>query len=533
MNAIMGMHSMTRRTFSKSLAATIAAASVASGGSLESFAAEGLGAGLNADQIAGLSLADAASQIRAGKLTSTMLTQACLERIGIYNSKVDAYITVLSAQALAQSAQLDAEARSGKFRGPLHGVPIAIKDNIDTAGIRTTAASKVYDDRVPTEDAEVVRRLTAAGAVTIGKANLDEFADAVSYFGSVRNPWALDRDPSGSSSGSAAAVATTLAYGALGTDTGGSVRLPSAYCGTVGIKGTYGLVPIRGIVPLAVSLDHCGPITRTVEDAAIMLNTLAGYDRYDITSVQHPKEDYVAQLDQPVSGFRLGIPRAPFYDHCDDDTAKAVEAAIATLAKMTKSVKDVYLPSTAAYTWGSLNNIGNEIYAYHEDLFLTRGARYSLAMQLQLQAQKDAMNAPSTTGSAQVSAYIKHRWDMELLRRTVDDSFTDFDLVVLPTLRTMPQKLSFVIDSEENTKPHSPGVMDLDNCTAFNVFGLPAISIPCGFSKDGLPVGLMIAGPHFSEGKILALARAYELETRWDAHRPPLKPDTPVPPIRP
>ena len=524
------MNAMTRRQFSKTVATTFAVASIRSLGSpFAALAAESL----DTDQIAGLSLTEAAQQIREGKITSTTLTKACLERIRIYNPKVDAYITVLTDYSLAQAAQMDVEQKAGKFRGPLHGIPIALKDNIDTAGIRTTAASKVYDDRVPTEDAEVARRLSAAGAVFIGKANLDEFADAVSYFGSVRNPWALDRDPNGSSSGSAAAVATTLAYGALGTDTGGSVRLPSAYCGVVGIKPTYGLVPIRGIVPLAVSLDHCGPITRTVEDAALMLNTLAGYDRLDITSVQHTKEDYVAALDQPVSGFRLGIPRGPFFDHCDEDTSKAVEAAIAVLCKMTKGMKEVSLPSTSAYTWATLNNIGNEIYAYHEDLFQNAAGRYSLAFQIQLQALKDSMNAPSTTGSRQVSAYIKHRWDMELLRRTVDDSFTDFDLVVVPTLRMMPQKLSYVIDQEENTKPHSPGIMDLDNCTPFNVYGLPAISVPCGFSKDGLPVGLMIAGPHFSEGKIMALARAYELETKWNLHRPPLRPDTPVPPIRP
>jgi aspartyl-tRNA(Asn)/glutamyl-tRNA(Gln) amidotransferase subunit A len=521
------MNAMTRRQFSKTVAATVAVASIRCLGSpLEALASEPP----DNDQIAGLSLTEAAQQIRAGTITSTALTKACLERIRIYNPKVDAFITVLTDHALAQAAQMDAEQKAGKLRGPLHGIPIALKDNIDTAGIRTTAASKVYDDRVPTEDAEVVRRLSAAGAVFIGKANLDEFADAVSYFGSVRNPWGLDRDPSGSSSGSAAAVATTLAYGALGTDTGGSVRLPSAYCGVVGIKATYGLVPIRGIVPLAVSLDHCGPITRTVEDAALMLNTLAGYDRLDITSVQHAKEDYVAALDQPVSGFRLGIPRGPFFDHCDEDTSKAVEAALVVLCKMTKGMKEVSLPSTVAYT-GS--NIINEIYAYHEDLFQSEAARYSLALQIQLQALKDAMNAPSTTGSRQVSAYIKRRWDMELLRRTVDDSFTDFDLVVVPTLRILPQKLSYVIDQEENTKLHSPGIMDLDNCTPFNVYGLPAISVPCGFSKDGLPVGLMIAGPHFSEGKIMALARAYELETKWNLRRPPLKPDTPVPPIRP
>jgi aspartyl-tRNA(Asn)/glutamyl-tRNA(Gln) amidotransferase subunit A len=199
---------------------------------------------------------------------------------------------------------------------------------------------------------------------------------------------------------------------------------------------------------------------------------------------------------------------------------------------MTKSTKDVCLPSVAAYSWLHLNSIGNEVYAYHEELFVNSANRYSLALRLQLQQLKDEMNSPTSSGSAQVSAYIRHRWDMELLRRTVDDAFTDFDLVVLPTQRILPQKLSFVLETEESTKPRNPGLMELDNCTAFNVFGLPAISIPCGFSRDGLPVGLMIAGPHFSEGKIMALAQAYEIETKWDTHRPALKPDTPVPPIR-
>lgn len=200
------------------------------------------------------------------------------------------------------------------------------------------------------------------------------------------------------------------------------------------------------------------------------------------------------------------------------------------LSKLTRSTKDVVLPSTAAYTWATLNNLGNEIYAYHESLFRDRSARYSLSFQLQLQVFKDNMNAPTTSASAQVSAYICHHWDLELLRRTIDDAFADFDLVVLPTLRIVPTKLRYVIDQEESTKAHSPGPLDLDNCTPFNVYGIPAISIPCGFSHDGLPVGLMIAGPHFSEGKILALARAYERETMWNLRRPPLTPNTPIPP---
>jgi aspartyl-tRNA(Asn)/glutamyl-tRNA(Gln) amidotransferase subunit A len=223
------------------------------------------------------------------------LVKACLARIDVYDPKLNAFITVTRDLALKQAAALEAELAAGKIRGPLHGVPIALKDNIDTAGVRTTAASSVFDDRVPTEDAEVNRRLAAAGAILLGKLNLHEFANggtsATSYYGPVRNPWALDRNPGGSSGGSAAAVSAGLCYGALGTDTGGSIRTPSSYCAVVGLKPTYGLVSIRGIIPLVVSLDHCGPITRSVADAALMLQVLAGYDRLDIASVEHASQN--------------------------------------------------------------------------------------------------------------------------------------------------------------------------------------------------------------------------------------------------
>ena len=218
----------------------------------------------------------------------------------------------MSDKALAQAAALDADARAGKFHGPLHGIPIGLKDNIDTAGTRTTAGSGVFKDRVPTADAPVVTRLVAAGAIIIGKTNLHEFAFGggdVSYFGPPRNPWNLANNTGGSSSGSGASVSADLCYTALGTDTGGSIRMPSAYCADVGMMPTYGLVPIRGIAPLRASLDHCGPLSKTVEDAALVLNAIAGYDKLDIFSVDHPKEDYVAGMKQPVSGLRLGIPK--------------------------------------------------------------------------------------------------------------------------------------------------------------------------------------------------------------------------------
>jgi aspartyl-tRNA(Asn)/glutamyl-tRNA(Gln) amidotransferase subunit A len=407
---------------------------------------------------------------------------------------------------------------SGRFRSPLHGIPIALKDNIDTAGIRTTAASAVFDDRVPEHDAEVTRRLKEAGAVLIGKTNLHEFAmggtSATSYYGPVRNPWALDRNPGGSSGGSASAVAADLCFGALGTDTGGSIRTPSSFCGVVGLKPTYGLVSIRGIIPLTLSLDHCGPIARTAEDAAVMLNFLAGYDKLDIASVEHAKEDYVAAMKQPISGLRLGIPRAPFFDLLDPDVEKAVEDAIGVVAKMTKGTKDVTLPSTRDI------NLGGESFAYHEE-FYTRGAgRYQIPTRWALQ----------NGANLKASEYIRAHWKLELLRRTIDEAFTDFDLVVLPTRRHTPRKIDAAIKREESDKLRNP---ELENTGPFDVYGIPAISVPCGFTSGGLPVGLMIAGPRFSEGKVLAVAAAYERATEWHKRRPPLNPDTPVPPLAP
>ena len=466
------------------------------------------------EDLAAMSLAEASAKIRAKTVTPSQLTEACLARIQTYNPKINAFITVMKEQARAQARALDAEQQAGKFRSPLHGIPIALKDNIDTAGVRTTAASAVFDDRVPTEDAEVTKKLKAAGAVLIGKANLHEFAfggtSATSYYGPVRNPWALERNPGGSSGGSAAAVAADMCFGALGTDTGGSIRTPASYCSTVGLKPTYGLVSIRGIIPLVVSLDHCGPLTRTVEDAAIMLNVLAGYDRLDIASVEHPKEDYVAAMKQPVSGLRIGVPRAPFFDLVDADVAKSIEEAIGVLSKLTKSVKDVTLPPTGNTL------VGGETYAYHEEFFSRGQSRY------QIPTRRSLQNGANT----KAADYIRGRWRLELLRRTIDDAFSDFDLVVLPTRRHTPRTVDASIKREESDKPRNP---ELENTGQFNAYGIPAISVPCGFTSAGLPVGLMIAGPRFSEGRVLALAAAFEKATEWHKRKPSLKPDMPVP----
>jgi aspartyl-tRNA(Asn)/glutamyl-tRNA(Gln) amidotransferase subunit A len=507
------MTKLTRRGFGRTVVGGAAGAALARRASAQSKSPL---APLPSD-LTTLSLTAAADAVRAKRVSPTELVKACLARIDIYNPKLNAFITVTRDLALKQAAALEAELAAGKVRGPLHGVPIALKDNIDTAGVRTTAASSVFDDRVPAEDAEVARRLLAAGAILIGKLNLHEFANggtsATSYYGPVRNPWALDRNPGGSSGGSAAAVSAGLCYAALGTDTGGSIRTPASYCSVVGLKPTYGLVSIRGIIPLVLSLDHCGPLTRSVADAALMLQVLAGYDRLDIASVEHPAENYVQAMAAPVKTLRVGIARVPFFDHLDADVAKATDAALRTIASLTGGTIDVVLPTTREV------NLGGEMYAYHEPLFTQMAGRYQIPTRRNLQ----------NGANAKASEYIRGHWALELMRRTIDDGFKDVDVVILPTRRHTPRTVDAALEREETDKPRNP---ELENTGQFNIYGIPAISVPCGFTEAGLPVGLMIAGPRFSEGRVLALARAFEDATDWHSRRPPLTPDTLVPPLK-
>lgn len=505
--------SLTRREF------TGMALSAAVASSLSRHAQAKVDAGAPSE-LASLSLAEAAAKVRAGAVTPTQLTQACLERIALYDPKLDAFITVAKQAALAAAAQLDTEAKAGKFRGPLHGVPLGIKDIIDTERLRTTGGSALFADRVPAEDATVVARLRAAGAIIIGKTNTQEFAmggGETSFFGPSRNPWNLAHSTGGSSSGSGAAMAAHLSYGALGTDTGGSVRMPASYCGIVGLKPTYGLVPIRGIMPLTLSLDHCGPMTRTVEDTALMLNVMAGYDQLDITSVEHGREDYLGQLKQPVSGFKLGLP-VGYFDDVDPEVMQAMEDAVALLGKITAGTKDVSLPGVTHL--GSLGTLG-ETFAYHEPYFKNAANKYMLPERRRLQTAAETQ--------PRAADYIRAKWEVELVRRKIDAAFGDFDVAVMPTQKILPPLLNDLIKRAQEGKPANPSVTS--NCSPFNVFGIPAVSIPCGFSKSGLPIGLMIAGPRFSEGKVLALAQAYEKATEWHTRKPVLTANTPVPPV--
>ena len=469
-----------------------------------------------------LSLTEAAARIRRHELTATALTQALLARVDALNPELNAFITVARESTLREAAALDAEAGAGRFRGPLHGVPIAVKDNIDTAGIRTTMASLVFDDRVPTEDAFVVSQLRHAGAIVLGKTNLHEFAmggsSATSYFGPVHNPWALDRVPGGSSGGSAAVVIAELVPGALGTDTGGSIRIPAAWCSVVGLKPTYGLVSLRGIFPLIYSLDHCGPITRSVEDAALLLTCMTAYDKHDVASVDHMPENYVQTMRQPVSGFRLGIPREPFFDRLEAPIAAAVEAAIEVLRPMVKSVHDVHLPATEALDWTLIR--AAEVNAIHEDIFLRHPDSYSIQTHSVVEGTVRELNDPAQTSAGRIADLVRANWHLAELRKTIDDAFDTFDFVVLPTNRINPRSIADELEREEKPKPSEPE--NIFNSLAFNLYGIPAISVPCGFTPNGFPIGLTIAGPRFSEARLLALAATFERTTQWHAKRPAL-----------
>lgn len=466
-----------------------------------------------AQEFADVTLKQASDLLRRKAASPVDLTQACLKRIDQYNSALDAFITITRQQALATARDMEAEQRRGMWRGPLHGIPIALKDNIDTAGIRTTAASGVFKDRVPTEDAEVVLRLKRAGAILLGKLNLHEFAlggtSAVTYFGPVHNPWALDHVAGGSSGGSAAAIAADLCLGTLGTDTGGSIRIPASCCGVVGFKPTYGRVSNRGVIPMAWTLDHVGPICKTVEDAALMLNVIAGYDELDPASENTPTADYSRAVRMQTSKLRLGVPRTPFFDSLDPEVAKAMDAALDVLRRLTAGVRDVPIPAA-----GNVADVWNpEIYAYHTPWITKSPELYQEATRGLIQR----------AGQASSAVYAQARHQVEVVRREIKKVFATVDLLITPTQRSpAPLIVPGPPVANAGRGAAAAGGGGLNNTAAFDIYGLPTISVPCGFTASGLPIGLQISGAHFAESTVLALAHAYEQATEWHTKRPKL-----------
>ena len=479
------------------------------------FAAAGLSRAQSSvpSDLAGISLKQAADLLRQKRVSSVELTQLCLQRIAKYNPVYHAFITVTSDLALATARERDEQLRRGQMLGPLHGVPIALKDNIDTAGIRTTGASAVFADRIPTIDAPVAAKLKSAGSVLLGKLNLHEFAaggtSVITYFGPVRNPWNPDYAPGGSSGGSATAIAADLCYGTLGTDTGGSIRTPSAYCSTVGFKPTYGRVSNRGVIPLTWSLDHVGPITKSVEDAAILLGIIAGYDDEDISTVDIPVSDYHAAIGRETKTLRLGIPRAMFYDRLDPDHERAIAEAINVLQKITASMKDVTLPHVSDF-----GGLRGESYAYHRDLLANNANKY------QLPTRRGFQNAEKALASDYVLAWR----ELQQVRRQARKVFQDVDILVTPTTPRPPYTVEESIKRAEMER--LPPL--LSNTGPFDVYGLPTISVPGGFTKSGLPIGLQLSGAPWAESTVLSIAHAYQQSTDWHLRKPALR-EEPIP----
>jgi aspartyl-tRNA(Asn)/glutamyl-tRNA(Gln) amidotransferase subunit A len=453
------------------------------------------------------SLWEVSELLRIKKVSPKELTAACLARIERLNPQLNAFITVRTEQAMEEAGRAEAEIMEGRWRGPLHGIPLGLKDLFDTAGVRTTGGSALFADRVPTEDAEVVRRLKAAGAVIVGKQNLHELGlgatSAASHFGSVHNPWNRDYVAGGSSGGSAAAVAGSLCYGSLGTDTGGSVRIPASFCNIVGLKPTYGRVSTRGANPLSWSLDHVGPMTRTVLDAAMLLEAIAGYDARETTSVDRPVPAYAAAVNRGASSLRVGVPREYFFAALDPDVETGVGEALAVLSKLTAGVQEVAIPVSPVVNATVMLAEGFAIHA----------ARVRESPQL---FQPPVLGRLRGGAAIETTTYIERRRELDEMRRAAPGLFANVDVLVTPTVPLLPVRIAEARDDDAGT------ALFARNTRPFNAYGLPAVSVPCGFARNGLPIGLQIIGPPWGEESILRLAHAYEQATDWQTRRPTL-----------
>ena len=449
---------------------------------------------------------------RRGSLSPVDLTVDCLARIEKLNPRLNAFITVTAESALAQARVAEAEIRRGVWRGPLHGIPLALKDLIDTAGVPTTAASALFKDRMPAEDAEVVRRLKAAGAVLLGKQNLHEFAyggsSLVSYFGEVRNAWNPEHIAGGSSGGSATAVAAGLIYGAIGTDTAGSIREPATLCGVVGLKPTYGRVSARGVIPLSISLDHVGPIARTVADAAVIFQAIAGFDAKDKASVDAPVEDYIAALAKNLKPLRIGVPRKFFFEELDADVASAINHALSGLAAIGAELCELKLRGLELPVATDRTLQKGEAHAFHAEFVARTPELY----------QPETLRRIRTGDNVSPEKVLECRRELERARREITTTFADVDLLVTPTTPIPAPLIAELKQNPELLRPRE--LLLLRNTRPINVWGLPAISVPCGFTPAGLPIGLQIIGPHWGEATVLQLAHAYEQATAWHKREP-------------
>ena len=458
-----------------------------------------------------LTIHQASEMIRSGELSPVELTRACLDRIEHTDDRLHSFILLTADQALSDARVAESEILSGNYRGPMHGIPFALKDLYDTAGVRTTSGSQVDIDRVPSEDATTTARLKAAGGILLGKLAMHEFAlggpDWTTPFEPARNPWNLDHITGGSSSGSGSAVASGQCLGALGSCTGGSIRGPASLCGIVGLKPTYGRVSRFGVVTLSWSQDHAGPMTWTVEDTAYMLQAIAGHDPKDPTSSRAPVPDYSLSLREDIRGVRLGLPRHYFFDpdpSVNAEVVATVEKAVSAMEDLGAHIEEVSLPSLEHVRAANSVIMVSEAYAYHEPNLKTRPQEFG-----------EIVRGRFRVGALMSAAdYLQAQRVRTMARREFADVLKSVDLLVTPTM-TQPAA------AFEGYDPSST-VMGRSFTAPFNVTGLPAISVPCGFTEDGLPIGMQIAGKPFDEPGVIQAAYTYQQHARLYETRPPI-----------
>ena len=468
---------------------------------------------MSRDELALLTIKEASALIEKREVSPVELIDATLDRVDRLQPALNAFITVMHREARRDAKRAEAEIARGKYKGPLHGIPVSLKDLYYTRGVRTTAGSKVLANFVPRYDSTVTAKLRRAGAIIIGKNNLHEFAPGGStnnaHYGPGRNPWNPSCIPGGSSGGSAAAVAASMGMASMGSDTAGSIRMPAAVCGVVGLKPTYGRVSCYGVVALSWSLDTAGPLTRTAEDCALIMQAIAGHDPKDPVSVRAPVPDYSEDLARDIRGLRVGIPREHFFQNTSAEVAELTRKAIRVLEDLGASVREVSIPLAGVSTYAANVLSRAEGAAYHEHWLRTQRGDYS----------PDIRDRLETGFYISAVDYIKAQQIRTLVQRQFNQVMEEVDLLATPTT-PIP---AHPIGPEVLTPPGSDqeGMLSLIVLTRpHNMAGLPAISVPCGFTAERLPVGLQLGGRALDEATVLRAAHAYQQATDWHLRRP-------------
>ena len=463
------------------------------------------------NEICYLTIVEIAAALRRKDISPIQLTDALLARIEILDGKLHSFITLTADLARQQARQAEQELQSGTDRGPLHGIPIALKDLYMTQGIRTTCHSAVLENWVPEVDASTFTKLRGAGAILLGKLGMHEFAfggpSIDAPFPAVRNPWNTDHIPGGSSSGSGAALAAGLCYGALGSDTGGSIRTPSSHCGIVGIKPTYGRVSRYGVVPLSWSLDHAGPMARSVEDCAILLHAIAGFDAKDPASADVAVPNFHSGLRGGIKGLRVGVPRSSWFDDnlgLHPETEAVFNQSLEVLKRLGATISDIDGKSFSLARKANQTILVCEAYAYHEKTFQETPMKFGTSVRRRM------------LEGAFLSAadYLTAQRARAVLNEQIAANFAKVDVFAVPGAPRPPEAFATMDPNEQNLRPNFTN--------PFNLTGLPAVSVPCGFTDGNLPAGLQIVAPPFEETTALRAAYAFEQATEWHKRRPVL-----------